>query len=90
MKDSRKTSTVILRRLVQSGCFALVATPALASNPWIESHVSATYGYVLGKSEVAGRSLAAASPAKADDPKTRTPKKASSPATPNTRPASGN
>ena len=84
MKDFLKASIVI--RLAACVLPAFSMGSAFASNPWIESHMSATYGYVLGKGEAAGRSLAAATPARSDDSKAKAPRKA---AAPNSRPASG-
>ena len=45
--------------LVQTGCvlIALSAGPALAYDTLIETHAAATYHYVLGKGEAAGRSV---------------------------------
>ena len=89
MKDLRKTSTPMC--LARAACALAVfcAGPALASNPWIESHVSASYGYVLGKGEAAGRGLTVASSSKSGDPKVRAPRKAAVPAAPAARPTSG-
>jgi mono/diheme cytochrome c family protein len=71
VKDSRKTSTEILKRFVRSGYIAvaaLCAPAALAYDSWVEDHVAATYDYVLFKGPAAGRSvlLAAADPGDAD------------------------
>lgn len=80
----------ILRKLVQAGCIAAaVSTPAFASNPWIESHLSATYGYVIGQGQVAGRTLAAAVPEKAGDPKVQAQRKTGAQASPAARAARG-
>lgn len=67
MKDSRRTRTEILKRLVRTACIPIVAacaTPALGYQIWIETHLAATYPYVLGKGQAAGRSalLAAGDP----------------------------
>lgn len=69
MKDSRKTSTGILKRFVRAAgvLLPLSAAPALAHDTWVEDHVAATYGYVLFKGPAAGRALlAAADPADVD------------------------
>lgn len=75
MKNSRRTGTGMLMRLVRTSCVvtvAFAARPALAYNPWVESHVAATYGYVLGKGEAAGRSVLVAAPSKGpSDPRSR-------------------
>jgi hypothetical protein len=76
VKDPRKTSVEMLKGLVRAACLTAVVTPAVASNPWIESHVAASYGYVLGKGEAAGRSLAASS--SKGDPKAKPTSKPSS------------
>jgi mono/diheme cytochrome c family protein len=62
VKDSRKTSTGILKRFVRAAgvLLALSAGPALAHDTWVENHVAATYGYVLFKGPAAGRVLLAA------------------------------
>lgn len=84
MKNLRKPSIVI--RLAVCVLAAFSTGSAFSSNPWIESHVSTTYGYVLGRGEAAGRSLAAARPARSDDSKAKAPRRA---AAPNPRLASG-
>jgi mono/diheme cytochrome c family protein len=71
VKDSRKTSNGILKRLVQSGCsaaLALCAGHALAYDGWIEDHIAASYDYSLLKVSAAGRTvlLAASDPADGD------------------------
>jgi len=71
VKDSRKTSTEILKRFVRAGCILALtvwALPALAYDSWVEDHVAATYDYVLFKGPSAGRTIliAAADPADAD------------------------
>jgi hypothetical protein len=60
-------------RLVRTCCVlvALSARPALANQALIETHAAASYHYVLGKGEAAGRSVLltrAAAKAKADRP----------------------
>ena len=67
MKDSRKTSVKIQKRIVRAGCIAAVAlcaAPALAYDSWVEDHIAATYDYVLFKGPASGRTvlLAAAEP----------------------------
>lgn len=49
----------MIRLLVRTGCVlvALSARPALAYETLIETHAAATYHYVLGKGEAAGRSV---------------------------------
>jgi hypothetical protein len=60
-----------LMPLVRTGfvLVALSARPALAYETLIETHVAATYHYVLGKGEAAGRSVLLAT-AGARDPST--------------------
>ena len=58
VKESRKMSTEILKRLVRSACIPLVvlcAPPAIAHDSWVDDHVAAAYDYVLGKGPAAGR-----------------------------------
>jgi mono/diheme cytochrome c family protein len=71
VKDSRKTSTGILKRLVRAGCIpivALCARPALAHSSWVEDHVAATYDYVLAKGPAAGRRVLLAAASDPNDP----------------------
>jgi hypothetical protein len=54
--------------LVLAGCVLVApsARPALAYETLIEAHAAATYGYVLGKGEAAGRSALLAAPGRKD------------------------
>ena len=77
VKNSRKTSTGILKR-VRAGCIAVVALcagPALAYDSWVENHVAAAYDYVLFKGPAAGRTvlIAAADPVDPDATKGKRP-----------------
>jgi mono/diheme cytochrome c family protein len=70
VKDSRKTSTEILKR-VRAGCIAVVALcagPALAHDSWVEDHVAAAYDYVLFKGPAAGRTVLIAASSTGSDP----------------------
>jgi len=85
MKDPRRVG--VLRWIALAGCvtaLAASAQPASASSPWIESHLAASYGYVLSKGEAAGRGLAAAS-SRSEDLKARASRKAGSAAGPSQR-----
>ena len=78
MEDSMRVAA--LKWVARVGCIAAIAAaaqPASASNPWIETHVAASYGYVLGKGEAAGRGLAVTS-SRSDDPKAKAARKAGS------------
>ena len=72
MKDSRKTSTELLKRLVQAGSAAVLiascAGQAFAYDSRIEDHIAATYGYGILNVPAAGRTvlLAANDPADVD------------------------
>ena len=68
MKDSRRTSTEMLKRLVRAGCAAVVlcAGPAFAYDSWVEDHVAATYDYRLVKVPASGRTLMLAAADAAD------------------------
>jgi mono/diheme cytochrome c family protein len=71
VKDSRKTSTEVLRRFVRAGSIgaaALCALPAIAHDSWVEDHVAATYDYVLGKGPAAGRGVLIAASSTESDP----------------------
>ncbi|HTQ76364.1 MAG TPA: hypothetical protein VMI74_18950 [Burkholderiales bacterium] len=82
MKDPQTVG--VLRWVARAGCATALAAstqPASASSPWIESHLAASYGYVLSKGEAAGRGLAAAS-SRSEDPKAGASRKAGSAAGP--------
>jgi hypothetical protein len=70
VKNSRKTSTEILKRVraVFIAVVALCGGPALAYDSWVEDHVAASYDYVLFKGPAAGRTVlvAAADPVDPD------------------------
>ena len=67
MKDSRKTSVEMLKRVVRAACavaLALGAAQAPAYDSLIEEHVATTYGYGLLSGPAAGRTVMVAA---ADD-----------------------
>jgi mono/diheme cytochrome c family protein len=68
VKDSRKTSIGIAKRLVRaSGVLLLLsAGPALAYDSWIEDHVAATRDYVLIKGPATARTVMLAAEDAAD------------------------
>ena len=69
MKDSRKTSSGMLKRLARAVCavaLGLGAAQALAYDSLIEEHVAATYGYGLLRGPAAGRTVMIAAADDAD------------------------